>query len=111
MSEAITVKRVIEKLASRFLPENAANITSTYQFLLDDAEDFHFTIANQSLEVTTGEHPDPDITLILNSETFIRVVTGEQDGMSAFLKGQLRAEGNVMLATKLSKFFSKDKQR
>lgn len=111
MSEAITVSKVIEKLASRFLPENAKDISATYQFLLEDAEDFYFTISNQSLDVARGGHPDPDITLILNSETFIRVVTGEQDGMSAFLKGQLRAEGNVMLATKLGKYFSKDRQR
>lgn len=111
MSQEITVARVIEKLASRFLPENCDGIRSTYQFMIDDADDFYFTIAEQTLEVVTGEHPDPDITLILNSETFIRVVTGEQDGMSAFLKGQLRAEGNVMLATKLGKYFSKEKQR
>lgn len=111
MSQEITVSRVIEKLASRFLPDNSKGINTTYQFLIDDAEDFYFTIADQTLDVAKGEHDDPDITLILNSETFIRVVSGEQDGMSAFLKGQLRAEGNVMLATKLGKYFSKEKQR
>ena len=110
MSEVITVNRVIEKLSSRFIAKNSIDINSTYQFQLHDAEDFYFTIANQSLVVETGNHSDPDITLILDSDTFIRVVTGDQDGMSAFLKGQLRAEGNVMLATKLSKFFSKEKQ-
>ena len=93
MSAPITVSRVIEKLSSRFLPDNAKDLSVTYQFMLEDAEDFYFTIANQTLEVVRGEHQDPNITLILNSETFIRVVTGEQDGMSAFLKGQLRAEG------------------
>lgn len=111
MSDTITVTKVINKLSSRFMPEQANGVTATYQFMLDDAEDFHFCIDQQSLVVAKGEHSDPDITLILNSETFIRVVTGEQDGMSAFLKGQLRAEGNVMLATKLSKYFSKEKQR
>lgn len=111
MSEPVTVSKVIEKLASRFIPANTSGISATYQFMLDDAEDFHFTINDQALDVIRGEHQDPDITLFVNSETFIRVVTGEQDGMSAFLKGQLRAEGNVMLATKLSKFFSKERQR
>lgn len=111
MSESITVSKVIEKLTSRFLPDNAQGVSATYQFMLDDADDFYFTIADKTLTVERGEHADPDITLIVNSETFIRVVTGEQDGMSAFLKGQLRAEGNVMLATKLSKYFSKERQR
>jgi len=111
MQNEITVNKVINKLASRFLPDQTKNVTVTYQFLLDDADDFHFSIDQQQLTVELGEHPDPDITLILNGETFIRVVTGEQDGMSAFLKGQLRAEGNVMLATKLGRYFSKEKQR
>ncbi len=110
MTDTITVSRVIEKLSSRFLPENASNVSATYQFLLHDAEDFYFTIANQQLTVVVGEHDDPDITLITGSDTFIKVVTGEKDGMSAYLTGKLRAQGDVMLATRLSKFFSKEKR-
>ncbi|WP_417222743.1 SCP2 sterol-binding domain-containing protein [Amphritea sp.] len=111
MSDTITVTQVIEKLSSRFIPENTQGITATFQFVLDDADDFYFSIADQQLTVELGEHPDPDITLITNSQTFISVVTGEKDGMSAYLSGKLRAEGNVMLATRLGKFFSKKKQR
>ncbi|WP_428033294.1 SCP2 sterol-binding domain-containing protein [Amphritea sp.] len=110
MSDAITVTRVIEKLSSRFLAENTKNISATFQFLLHDAEDFYFTIEDQQLTVAVGEHADPDITLITASDTFIKVVTGEKDGMSAYLTGKLRAEGNVMLATQLGKFFSKEKR-
>lgn len=111
MSDTITVTQVIEKLSSRFLPENTQGITATFQFVLNDADDFYFSIAEQQLTVERGEHHDPDITLITNSTTFISVVTGQKDGMSAYLSGKLRAEGNVMLATRLSKFFSKQKQR
>ena len=71
----------------------------------DDAEDFYLHIDNQQCDAVRGEHDDPDITLITNSETFIRIINGETDGMSAYLKGTLRAEGNIMLATKLSKLF------
>ncbi|MBR9867228.1 SCP2 sterol-binding domain-containing protein [uncultured Amphritea sp.] len=110
MSDAITVTRVIEKLSSRFIPENTTAVVATFQFLLSDADDFYFSIANQQLTVALGEHQDPDITLITNSDTFIRVVTGEKDGMSAYLTGKLRAEGNVMLATQLGKYFSKEKR-
>ena len=44
----------------------------------------------------------------MDEAVFIGVVTGEIDGMSAFMKGQLRAEGDVMLATKLGKLFKKN---
>ncbi|MDO6562511.1 SCP2 sterol-binding domain-containing protein [Amphritea sp. 1_MG-2023] len=111
MSDTITVTQVIEKLSSRFIPENTKDVSATFQFVLHDADDFYFSIDNQQLSVALGEHQDPDITLITSSQTFIKVVTGDKDGMSAYLSGQLRAEGNVMLATRLSKFFSKQKQR
>lgn len=107
MSAEITVSKVIEKLPSRFQTDAAKDLAAVYQFYLEDDEDFFIQIKDQTCTTFTGEHNDPSISLFMNAETFIRVVTGEQDGMSAFLKGQLRAEGNVMLATKLGKLFKK----
>ncbi|WP_293265918.1 SCP2 sterol-binding domain-containing protein [Neptunomonas sp.] len=105
MSSDITVARVIEKLPSRFQADAAGSLNAIFQFLLEDDDDFYISIKEQECTTQPGEHQDPSITLIMDSNTFIKVVTGEQDGMSAFLKGQLRAEGNVMLATKLGKLF------
>lgn len=107
MRSEITVAKVIEKLPSRFEPDAAKDLTVIYQFLLEDESDFYIEIDNQECSTFPGEHPDPSITLLMDADTFIQVVTGQQDGMSAFLKGQLRAEGNVMLATKLGKLFKK----
>lgn len=105
MSEMITVTRIFAKLNDRFNPDNASGMNAVYQFSVSDAESFHLQICNQSLTASWGVHPDPDITLHLNEATLAGVVSGEIDGMSAFLKGQLRAEGNVMLATRLGKLF------
>ncbi len=107
MSGDITVAKVIAKLPSRFQPDAAEGMNSTFQFMLEDDEDFFISIKDQQCITDTGEHPDPSVTLITDAETFIQVVTGEQDGMSAFLKGQLRAEGNIILATQLGKLFKK----
>ena len=35
----------------------------------------------------------------------VGVMSGEMDGMQAFMMGKLRAEGNMMLATKLNVLF------
>jgi len=108
---SVTVDRVIDKLPSRFVATNAEDFEAVFQFVIEDDNDFYIAIQNQTCSVERGEHPDPNITLIMDAETVVDVVTGETDGMSAFLKGRLRAEGNVMLATKLSKLFSKEKQQ
>ncbi|EAR59490.1 SCP2 sterol-binding domain-containing protein [Neptuniibacter caesariensis] len=110
MSEQISVSKVIEKLPSRFMAENSADFEAVFQFTIEDDQDFYIDIKNQTCTVTTGEHIDPNITLIMEAETFIDVINGNQDGMSAFMSGKLRAEGNIILATKLGKLFSREKQ-
>jgi putative sterol carrier protein len=110
MSQQISVNQVIDKLPSRFCKEQAKDLTSIFQFIIDDQDAFYIDIRNQQCQVIRERHQDPDITLFVGGETFIRVVTGQQDGMSAFLKGQLRAEGNLMLATRLGKLFSRERQ-
>ena len=106
MSASITVEQIIEKLPARFNPEQAADLNATFQFRLSDAAPFYIHINEGQCRALKGEHDDPTITLLMDEPTLIRVVSGEQDGMSAFMKGQLRAEGNVMLATRLGKLFS-----
>jgi len=105
MSPDINVQRIFAKLAERFNADNAAGLTAVFQFALEDADSFYMDVRQQQLSANWGEHKDPDITLRLSEETLAKVVSGELDGMSAFMKGQLRAEGNVMLATRLGKLF------
>jgi len=107
MSQEINVQRIFAKLAERFNAENAAGLEAVFQFALEDADSFYLDVRQQQLNADWGEHKDPDITLRLNEQTLALVVMGELDGMSAFMKGQLRAEGNVMLATRLGKLFKK----
>ena len=41
----------------------------------------------------------------MDSETLTEIVSGELDGMAAFMGGRLQAEGDVMLGTRLSQLF------
>ena len=106
MNDQITIDQIIRKLPSRFNSEQAGDLAATFQFNLSDADPFYIRIEDGQCTGHSGQHQDPNITLHLDEATLIRIVSGEQDGMSAFLKGQLRAEGNVMLATRLGKLFS-----
>ncbi|MFY0677529.1 MAG: SCP2 sterol-binding domain-containing protein [Neptuniibacter sp.] len=110
MNQEITAAKVIQKLPERFVKENATDLCAVFQLLLDDDSDFYIDINEESCEVHAGEHPDPNVTLITSAATMVRIINGETDGMSAFMTGKLRAEGNVMLATKLGKLFSRKKQ-
>ena len=41
----------------------------------------------------------------MSTETLVGIMTGETDGMQAFMGGKLRAEGDMMLAMKLGELF------
>ncbi|MNN88285.1 SCP-2 sterol transfer family protein [compost metagenome] len=56
-------------------------------------------------DLQQGDSASPNVTLIMDSETLKGITSGETDGMQAFMGGKLRAEGDMMLALKLSELF------
>jgi len=43
----------------------------------------------------------PDVTLMLDDETFVELASGKLGGQKAYMTGRLKTKGNMMLATKL----------
>ena len=84
-------------------PDQAAGLPD--QFDIEDDKTYHLVINDGTCKKHEGAHDDPSVTLIMNSETLQGIVSGETDGMQAFMAGQLRAEGDMMLATKLGELF------
>ena len=104
-----SVAQVMQKLASKFQPEAAAGLDTVFQIQIEDGEALPYSIEirDQQCHVTQQQHPDPDVTLIMASDTFVEIIYGDLGGTSAFLSGRLRAEGNVILATRLGKLFQR----
>lgn len=102
----MSVKKTFEQLESSFNPDAAAGLDLVFQFDIEDDQNYHMIIKDGTCTLVEGNHEDPSVTLIMNSETLQGIVSGETDGMQAFMAGQLRAEGDMMLATKLGELFS-----
>jgi putative sterol carrier protein len=62
-------------------------------------------VKDGTCELQEGENPDAQVTLVMDGETLEGIVDGSTDGMQAFMGGKLRAEGDMMLAMKLSELF------
>ncbi len=107
MTELLSITRIVQKMPQKFNPENAKGLDAVIQFLLTDAESFYVHVCPDGCDSQMGLHDDPSLILHLDQATLTGVINGEVDGMGAYLKGKLRAEGNVMLATKLGKLFSR----
>ena len=102
MSEA---KAVFESMVSRFDADEADDMEAVFQFDLDDADSYHLSITDRKCSMDEGEHDDPTVTLSMDLDTLKEVMSGELDGMAAFMQGKIRADGDIMLATKLTQIF------
>ncbi|WP_111496069.1 MULTISPECIES: SCP2 sterol-binding domain-containing protein [Marinobacter] len=101
----MSVAQVFQKLEQNFNADAAAGLDLVFQFNIEDDQNYHLIINDGTCQLQEGDHDDPSVTLIMNAETLQGIVSGETDGMQAFMSGQLRAEGDMMLATKLGELF------
>ena len=101
-----SVADAVQAMKSKFNPAAAAGLDLVFGFNVTD-EDKHYAliIKDGTCDLQEGENPDANVTLVMDSETLKDIVSGETDGMQAFMAGKLRAEGDMMLAMKLGELF------
>jgi putative sterol carrier protein len=99
------VSVIAHSMKDKFNSAAAAGLDLVFGFRIEDGENFYLTIQDGSCHLEMGEATNANVTLIMNTDTLAGITTGETDGMQAFMGGKLRAEGDMMLAMKLSELF------
>jgi putative sterol carrier protein len=103
----LTVGDLMSKMPKAFLPEKAPGLDAVIQFKFSGAEagDWFATIKSDKCTVEQGAHPSPKMTLSADSADYVKIFTGELDGMQAFMAGKLKLAGDLNLAMKLMTMF------
>jgi len=103
----LTVADLMSKMPKAFLPEKAPGLDAVIQFKFSGAEtgDWFATIKDDKCTVEQGTHPSPKMTLSADSTDYVKIFTGEVDGMQAFMQGKLKLAGDLNLAMKLMTIF------
>jgi putative sterol carrier protein len=99
------VAKAVEAMKAKFNPAAAAGLDLVFGFRVDDDQNFSLIVKDSTCELQEGVNPDAQVTLVTDGETMEGIVSGETDGMQAFMSGKLRTEGDMMLAMKLSELF------
>lgn len=98
-------KSVFETMVDRFNAEEADGMEAVFQFEIDSTDSFYLAIEDDTCSLTEGEHDDATVTLSMDLDTLKSVMSDELDGMEAFMQGKIQADGDIMLATKLTQIF------
>jgi len=101
-----SVAEAVQAMKAKFNPAAAAGLDLVFGFnITDEDKQYALIVKDGTCDLQEGENPDANVTLVMDSETLKGIVSGETDGMQAFMGGKLRTEGDMMLAMKLSELF------
>jgi putative sterol carrier protein len=103
----LTVAELMSKMPKAILPDKASGVDATIQFKFSGAEpgDWFATIKDGKCTVEKGIFATPKLTLTADSADYVKIFTGEVDGMQAFMQGKLKLAGDLNLAMKLLTMF------
>ncbi|MFY0677296.1 MAG: SCP2 sterol-binding domain-containing protein [Neptuniibacter sp.] len=99
------LQKVFDDMHERFNAEAAFGVHAVLQFEISEGEVWVVTVQDEQCTVSEGQTEDPTVTLKLDTETLKEVLSGETDGMQAFMAGRIQAEGDIILATRLAEIF------
>lgn len=103
-----SVDKIISQIPEAFNGEAASDIDATVQY--NASTPFYLVIKDGNCAVEEGTAEAPDLSLETDTEEdMIAMMTGELDGVSAFMSGKLRMDGDLMLAQRLLAAFDYSK--
>jgi len=105
---SLTVSQLMEKMPGAFLPEKAQGVNATihFKFTGEEAGEWNARIADGKVAVAQGVPSDAaTMTLTADSNDYVKIFTGELDGMQAFMQGKIKLGGDLNLAMKLMQMF------
>jgi putative sterol carrier protein len=105
---AITeVKDIFDKMPEVFDADAAQGLNAVFQFEItgDGGGNWNIVIQDGTCEIVEGTHSEPSVTLTMSAETWLGMINKEINGMQAFMGGQLKADGDIMLAQRVEQLF------
>jgi putative sterol carrier protein len=107
MSHVSTVKEYFDTLDARFVASAAKGLDAVFQFDLagEGGGTYHVTVRNGAMTVAEGPAASPSATLKMSADAYVKMANGELNGAMAFMKGQLKVTGNVLLAQRMQAIF------
>jgi len=102
-----SVKEVFDKMPEVFNANAAQGLDAVFQYEItgDGGGNWSIIVKDGACQVAEGVNESPTVTLTMSAETWLGIVNKQTNGMQAFMSGQLKATGDIMLAQRIEQLF------
>jgi len=103
-----TVKGLFQAMPDAFIADAAAGVDVVFQFSISGSGggDWNATIKDKTVQVAEGKAAKPTTTIQMAAEDFMKLLSGELDGMKAYTSGKLKIGGDLMKSQLIGKLFN-----
>jgi putative sterol carrier protein len=101
--------RIFQGMQERFLPEKAKGVTAEIQWVVTDQDkEFPYTLKvnDGAAAVEKGKAASPRVTLTAGLVPFLRLISGQENGVQLFMSGRLKVAGDLMFSQQVQTFFA-----
>lgn len=99
--------KVFEAVQQKVTDELKNEINAVMSFVISGDSWYVDANAERPLKVARGETEKPDVTIITDEATFLKMASGDVKAAAAFMSGKLKIKGNLAIAMKAEKIFQK----
>jgi putative sterol carrier protein len=102
--------QVFAGMAESFNPAKAAGQQATVQYEISSPAGTHewaMRIADGNCEVEEGRAESPRVTIRMALGDFLRLITGQANGMQLFMTGKLKVSGDLFFAQTYQSWFDR----
>jgi len=102
-----SVKEYFDTLNQRFVASASKGLNAVFQFELsgDGGGSYNIAVNDGTMEVKEGTAATPSVTIKMSADDYLKLINGQLNGTMAYMKGQMKVTGNLMLAQKMQAVF------
>ena len=101
--------RIFQGMQERFVPEKAKGINAEIQWVVTDEGVEHpytLKVSDGTVSVEKGRSASPRVTLTATLVPFLRLISGQENGVQLFMSGKLKVAGDLMFSQQVQTFFA-----
>jgi putative sterol carrier protein len=99
---------IFAKIPENFNADKAAGVDMILVFSLsgDNGGNWTINIADGAVDVTEGVADNPNATINMDGDDYVKMMSGELNPMMAFMSGKVKVDGDLNSVMKMQSIFS-----